>query len=434
MGMKMKLLPAILMIIMLTSCAPTSTPTQTPPTSVPVLEVQMQWDSPDAAYSAIPAGEEPRYFYEKPLDTFVPSEEYGRVYLYAGDQRVTDFYSVPRLFSVFGLCTADGQIITAPIYTADIYNTCFGRGEEQLYVLYEGTREVHFEGFEEAHMGIERVWLIDQRGRWAEVVDEVLLDDPDRDYTFDFLTVRKGDKWGGISYGGEIVIPFAYDSVREFWSAAAPSKVIDGAERMWAAPQVWTSYERYNNYEQGDSVMYYFPQKTVEIASIRRPERVGNYLIFSESFHQGDSFWHEENIYDFQGNQILPEVVGQLCYHSDDVFWFWIEAEKVYRNYDREGRVLGEWTGDRYAEHMYLPNAIFTRYEEVLVVMDEKFEEIGRFEQAGGWKDGYYDLDTPKPMLEIIGGTIHISDPQTNLLRTYRSDGTLLTTCLFGGE
>ena len=118
MGMKMKLLPAILMIIMLTSCAPTSTPTQTPPTSVPVLEVQMQWETPDEGFSVIPAGEGPRYYYEKPLDEFIPSEDYGRVYLYAGElRRFLGEGDYPEYYTTFGICTADGRIITAPIYT-----------------------------------------------------------------------------------------------------------------------------------------------------------------------------------------------------------------------------------------------------------------------------------------------------------------------------
>lgn len=61
------------------------------------------------------------YFYDTPLDTFVPSDEYGSLAVYVVHRNYTDSFGHKSPWDVFGFMTADGRIITAPVYSVVTY-------------------------------------------------------------------------------------------------------------------------------------------------------------------------------------------------------------------------------------------------------------------------------------------------------------------------
>jgi|GEM_PF-1505899 len=438
-----RLVPLLITIIMLTACAPapSSTPAPAPaPTPTPVLEVQQLWQTPDAPFSPIPAGEEPKYFYDKPLDAFVPSDDYGQIYLYAGGlSTVEGENDTPEYYTTFGICTADGRIITAPVY---MVMAGHGIGRQRVYVLLQGSHDVEYvyDGGSYTYRTVEKVHLIDGQGRWIESVEEFDYPNLEYTYTHDFLVARRDGKWGGISFDGAVVFPFVYDTRADLAAVAAPTKIVNGEERSWCAPNVWAN-RRGNGYDGADSVTFYFPNKTVEVP-YSHYRGLGSYIEVYSYAPDGYSD-RRVSILDLQGNEILHQVPDARPDGTGGFFSIG-EEENLLRHYDKTGALIGEWLMDSQEllglaygspRLSFSGDYLLAVYDEKLVFMDSiTFEVVNTIEQSGGWNYDRHNMESQQPYLRLGGGGVCIADFETNLHRTYRPDGTLLTTCYFANE
>ena len=397
-----KALPLVLSIIMLTACAPAPPPTPPEATPTPLLEVQMQWETPDEGFSTIPAGEDPKYYYEKPLDSFIPSEEYGRIYPYLGSGEMTEWRAVYQ----YGLCTESGEIITAPIYSAP---HLLGSGEQCAYVLYmenEEKREPY--GWREGAVGGILVAL---DGSWVEHFDDLAYGGAPTNGPI--LVIEREGFWGGLSAAdGSVVVPFNYTRSDAAYEAAY------GTYFLQESPEGYTHSLTYNRYISRKYEADRWSATLVDENGRTLAEFSGNvYDIGNDFFLIRDSEWEQGN--DFK------------------MLWEALET------YDNDGNFLGllglevppETGEERMFEHRANGNYVMLLAENELIVYDRYFCEISRFEPEGAWRYyGYFLADHANQSVQLHSEAIYISDANTGLHRTYRPDGTLLTTCYFGGE
>ena len=223
-----KTLCLALTIIMLTACAPapavTATPEPTPvATPAPVFDVQQQWETPDEDYtlSVFLTTELPCY-YDEPLRSFPPSPDYGHVYLYAAEAFAERPYgNEPAIQKVYGLCTADGRIITAPIYAVPkllpgsyfLYNT--EQTGEMMLIENEWGSWVEY-----THPAV----LVSVDGRRIEYFDELKpyyyaqLIDFGWEVEIGYFAARRGEFWGAVDYSGNVVKPFTCASSDEVFA------------------------------------------------------------------------------------------------------------------------------------------------------------------------------------------------------------------------
>jgi len=439
-------MPLLLIIIMLTSCtlAPTTTPVPELPAEppIPVLEVQVQWNRPDEGFSPIPAGEEPKYFYDKPLDAFVPSDDYGQIYLYAGGLGLLDTEETSEYYTPFGLCTADGQIITAPVYMVMSGHGSYGIGSKQVYILLQGSHDVTYShsGSDFAYRTVEKVHIIDGQGRWIETVEEFDYPNLEYTYTHDFLVARRDGKWGGIGFDGAVVVPFEYDDRMQLSNVVAPTKLGNNEKRYWCAPNVWANSQG-TDFDDTGSVTFYFPNKTVEVP-YSHYRGLSSYIEVYSYAPDGYSD-RRVSILDLQGNEIFHRVFDVRPDGTGGYFSIG-EEENLLRHYDKNGVLISEWLIDSqellglaYGHHRlsFSPGYLLAVYEEKLVFMDSTtFEPVNIIEQPGGWNFDRYEVQSQQPYLRLDNGGVCIADFETMLLRSYSSNGTLLTTCYFINE
>lgn len=82
------------------------------------------------------------YFYDTPLDTFVPSEDYGSLAVYTVQKSFTDAFGGKAKWDVYGFMTDEGRIITSPVYSSITYEENSGSG---FYVAQSAESEGSFE-------------------------------------------------------------------------------------------------------------------------------------------------------------------------------------------------------------------------------------------------------------------------------------------------
>ena len=393
-----KALPLVLSIIMLTACTPAPPPSPPEPTPTPLLEVQMQWETPDEGFSAIPAGEEPHYFYDKPLDEFMPSEEYGRIYPYLGSGEMVEWGAVYQ----YGLCTEKGEIITAPIYSAPIL---LGFGEERAYLLYTGTGAE----IERSEAWGSRMYspiigvLVGLDGSWVVEFDDVHRMPSYTEIGFELnapvLAVQRDGLWGGIStVDGSVAEPFRHER----------------GEAIYEVLYDW--YEGFND--------------------LMRPinfERQVNQL------HREDELLR---LVDENGEMLAP-LKGYVFTWSNDFFLCREMKEgstEIFYIYDYQGTLLGQKEQEKQADTSFLDIRLSGDYiwmleRDGMEVYDRYFNLISRFTPNGTWRYyGYFLADHANQSVQFHSEAVYISDANTGLHRTYRPDGTLLTTCYFGSE
>ena len=172
----------------------------------------------DGKFSFYPEGEAPEYFPGTNRYKLEPSDKYGQLYFYLGKMLPEDF----SLFGFFGLCTADGKIVTDPIYTMP-----------ELLIDSEGNRAYLCCRADVERQIIETIPLPGGRfdrltkpaillpidGSWILELDDVAQF---RGFTggggaimnADFLAANIGGKWGTVNLLGETLIPFGRDSYK----------------------------------------------------------------------------------------------------------------------------------------------------------------------------------------------------------------------------
>jgi|GEM_PF-1834015 len=245
-----KLLPPLTIILMLTACAPAptatlapavifppapiSTPAPTPvPPPPPILEVQMPWSAPNAAYDNTPWWADQACFYGAPMLELLPAPDYGLIYPYVGGyipegRNDGSWWSEQELY---GLCTADGQIITAPIYTA--LHALFD-GTNSAYLLYDSTGKKEAPDDQPCILfAIDGSWVIELEaavfgnafGEWYGQQD------------VGYLAAKKGGLWGTIGYDGEIIEPFTHEAGWELYRAGFTDE--QGREWHWCGGEVY---------------------------------------------------------------------------------------------------------------------------------------------------------------------------------------------------
>jgi hypothetical protein len=120
--MKLRRLAPLLALLLLAGCQ--SNVTQSPsPSSSPSLEptpeattqVTVHWDalSPQEDKALV------SYFYDTALTEFAPADDYGALVPYIGGEMTVHYYEESEstyTSYLYGLCTADGRIVTAPVY------------------------------------------------------------------------------------------------------------------------------------------------------------------------------------------------------------------------------------------------------------------------------------------------------------------------------
>ena len=398
--MKRNLLLALALILMLTSCAqaPTATltpaPTPTPePTPVPTpsIEVQMPWDAPDTPFSPIPAGEEPRYYYDKPLGIFVPSADYGAVYPYLGVYHF-DMWGPSYLY---GLCTADGRIITAPIYSAP---EILGSGDNKAYLFYTGSvQEKTKDGWYEtvATSGV----LVGLDGSWTESFDNaqrfiVPTIEYSKTLNYPVLAAQRNGLWGGIAMDGTIAVPFEHK-------------------------QYFRMYEGEALY-RGD----YSQRQEYQIIRYNR-------MIAHERNDHGELNWDKSQLLDENLNPLASFDSSYFGSSNDFLLQMNMADEFALKTYDFDGNFLGQLAFQD-TESWETGIALFGDYVMIpsvdgksLSFYDRCFNLLSTMESDMVWSFwGFERTMTICP----VAGVYHTSDPETNLHRTYLPDGTLLTT------
>ena len=135
----MKRLPlCFVTLILLCGCAATFTPEE----PEPLAPVYVDWSQLEAA----PVDEEPIYDYFQPYSgdgPLQPSEDYGLLLPYVGAELYVENYIVDRL-PLYGLATADGHLVTEPVYAGITYFSDFvllRRGSDALYQQEDSLQE-----------------------------------------------------------------------------------------------------------------------------------------------------------------------------------------------------------------------------------------------------------------------------------------------------
>ena len=405
--MKRNLLLALSLIFMLTACAsaPTASPTLSPapsttplppPAPTPAIEVHMPWQTPDEGYSPIPAGEEPKYFYDKPLGAFVPSDDYGAVYPYMGAYHFGMWGPTYQ----YGLCTADGRIITAPVYSAP---SILGFGDQQAYLLYTETEQAwNSDGWYEtvATPGL----LVALDGSWAEPFDNAMqFIVPTMVYSktlnYPVLAVQRDGLWGGLAMDGSIAVPFEHKQYFRMYDAE-PFYRNDYSERP---EHNIIRYDRMLSYERDD---------------------YGN-------FH-----WEQAQLLN-ERLEPLATIQGSHYATANDFFLQMnMDVEMIYA-YDYDGNLLGEWEYQE-PENWEIGINVASDYVMIpsvdglsLTFCNKYLQPLFTLDSDTLWS--FWGFGTQKT-IRTVCNVFHTTDPTTNLHRTYRPDGTLLTTCYFANE
>ena len=252
--MRRNRLPALLIaFLLLTACAPAGKPTPSPepspaptlaPTPVPIFDVQQQWQTPDQAYDNTPWWQDTPCFYGEPLLELIPAPDYGLIYPYVGgvvynqyyDGNIySDYHGGTMYAPLYGLCTADSQIITAPIYGGSYFR--FNDGEHIANLLYNTAGE-------KSASGDQPCTLYASDGSWVLEFESVLMHETtdimtEGSYFVDvgYLAVKKNGFWGTVGYDGQTLEPFIHETPEGLYHADRKDE--NGHEWHWYGGDVF---------------------------------------------------------------------------------------------------------------------------------------------------------------------------------------------------
>ena len=166
----------------------------------------------DGDYAMYPKGEEPVYYEGTNPYALEPSNGYGKLYFYLGATH-REAISSPQFY---GLCTADGKIITEPIYTTATLLTDSKGNTAYLCFRSDLAREMESGGAGVEGYRMERnnpVILFATDGSWVKDYDDVRFcygfnGVVDSVMNADIIAMKKDGKWGAVDMKGKTVIPF----------------------------------------------------------------------------------------------------------------------------------------------------------------------------------------------------------------------------------
>ena len=153
----------------------------------------------DGNYAMYPQGEEPVYFPGTNPYALTPSKAYGKLYFYLGAIH-SESSSSPQFY---GLCTADGKIVTEPIYTVATLLTDSKGNTAYLCFRSDLARKTL------SNPAI----LFTTDGSWVKDYDDAQFcygfnGAADSVINADFIAVKKDGQWGAVNMNGETVLPF----------------------------------------------------------------------------------------------------------------------------------------------------------------------------------------------------------------------------------
>ena len=313
-----QLLTFLVIFMLLTACAPTGkpspelTPAPTPtatvttppvaaPAPTPVLEVQMQWTAPDERYDNSPWWAGVPCFYGEPMMEFIPASDYGLIYPYVGGFLDGSFWESGL---VYGLCTADGQIITAPVYGTVFH---LSDGEWEAYLLHT----VAEESGEDAD---KPCVLMATDGSWLMELESAKLHEVNGTFYYEFydpgyLAAKMGGQWGILGYGGQVIEPFTHETPDGLYHEG--ERGADDGEWNWLGGECYQVVR----YDQSMGMVY-----EVAIGELRFPGDLAT---------TGDGYIYVYTRVEYTYNKTKPDEVGDFRYN-------------VVRMYDMEGNYLDD--------------------------------------------------------------------------------------------
>ena len=168
----------------------------------------------DSSFSPYKEGEAPKYFEGVNPYVFEARDDYERLYFYLGAIRASD-WDVSRFY---GLCTADGRIVTEPVYSVALMLT--DSNGEKAYFCYRSDKEPFKDivTYENGSYEVNRypAMLFSLDGSWVKEFDSAtpfsgLTATSEAIRNADVLAVMRDGKWGAVNMNGETVVPFDRD-------------------------------------------------------------------------------------------------------------------------------------------------------------------------------------------------------------------------------
>ena len=198
------------------------------------LRTNPEVDTPyvDSKFSLYPSGEAPEYFAGVDPYVFIASEDYGELYFYLGVYRREE-WSSPRYY---GICNADGKIITEPIYSVPLLLT--DSEGNKAYFCYRSDKMPIIETIEMTEYwsyDIVRypVLIFATDGSWVKEFDGGMpyygfRGASDEIVNNDIFAVMENGKWGAVNMNGELVIPFERENPEDVYQFDRYSEIVDG--------------------------------------------------------------------------------------------------------------------------------------------------------------------------------------------------------------
>lgn len=204
------------------SPSPTLSPAPTPTVTISAAGAQQVFlpngSTPQDTFK--PAAQ-PKRLYEDVTKTLIPSDEYGHIWPYIGACYKVNMMGDEGYEKLFGFCDDKGRIICDPVFTTV---QIIEKDGAKLYKATIYKRDA-------AKKSVSKITLARPDGNWAQEYDELQTDSNSTEYPItkgrssspwqiswgplvknQYISVRKGNKWGLIDYYGREILPCVYNA------------------------------------------------------------------------------------------------------------------------------------------------------------------------------------------------------------------------------
>ncbi|MEM5767023.1 MAG: phosphate ABC transporter substrate-binding protein, partial [Bacillota bacterium] len=274
--------------------------------------------------------------------------------------------------------TADGKIVTEPVYTVATLLTDSGGNTAYLCFRADLARET--ETIQEPWGSYEKVSapaiLFATDGSWVKDYEDVrfcygftgVIDSP---VNADYIAVKQGGKWGAVDMNGETVIPFDRDSPDGIYGQAK-----NGSETMW-----------------------------LRITANR--------------------YLSPEGLRDEKGQLLAAGVYGMPIAKAGDFFMIMdSEGEAgTFYSYTLDGKLLAKLEGgERFYGARLSGDHVLIYQEDRIEFYDRQLKKLSEIPLRFDEENNHYAY------MEDGSGMLYDSDVNTKFHRTYLPDGTRLVT------
>ena len=249
--MKNKMLVAIMamIIIVLTACAAEAQDdSEAKAPEAPFSDAETMHVA--ASGVALPSGafpdrehtvlKNPERYYPAPVSEIIPSTDYGQIWPYIGGYAEA---MMGEQHELIGICDEFGKIICDPVFKEA---ALIGKDDKQLYAfvkydIYNGKKYEY----------VYPTTLAALDGSWAETFEHALWEEtsgnefsppviggPGYDYShsyswrdavrYDYITAKRGGRWGVVDWDGSVLLPFEYIEPVCFYEGLASVLSEDG--------------------------------------------------------------------------------------------------------------------------------------------------------------------------------------------------------------